>query len=245
MYSDKIHARYLKAKGKLEKHGKTGPESLSELEELVTTMKSQTSTPDKALEGYTTAAAEHLGISAAAIASITKAKKELERAQEERIEQLRLKPSRVNLFIRLMMPVLVELYSASPATRLRSKVLNGLVKAIAFSDGNQLTLALKVNPSILMRFSAQLIYSLDSGCSPCKLPRLDPLYSRQSRLRSHLPTNGGIASQQDVECLSEVIPPRRCDFRGLQDFRRGAITSICQVQTASRGSRGGGCQKGA
>jgi E3 ubiquitin-protein ligase TRIP12 len=141
-YSDKIHNRYLKAKAKVEKHGKVGAEALSEMEELVNASKTQANTPDKNAESNSTST-EHL-LGAAAAASMSKARKELERAQEERIEQLRANPSRINLFIRLLMPVLVELYSASTVTRVRSKVLNGLVKALAFSESDQLRLALKV-----------------------------------------------------------------------------------------------------
>ncbi len=60
------------------------------------------------------------------------------------MQRLRANPGRVHQFVRLLLPVLVELYSASPATKLRSRVLNGLTKAIAFCDEAQLRLALKV-----------------------------------------------------------------------------------------------------
>ncbi|CAE6417906.1 unnamed protein product [Rhizoctonia solani] len=54
-----------------------------------------------------------------------------------RTELLRSKPELINRYMRLMVPVLVDVYAASVATQTRSKSLTGILKAISFSEGEE------------------------------------------------------------------------------------------------------------
>lgn len=54
----------------------------------------------------------------------------------ERTELLRSKPVVVERFVRLLMPILIDVYAASVVTPIRIKTLTGLLKAISFLDAD-------------------------------------------------------------------------------------------------------------
>ncbi|GBE89625.1 hypothetical protein SCP_1602880 [Sparassis crispa] len=56
----------------------------------------------------------------------------------DRTELLRSKPNVVGRFLRLMVPILVDVYAASVITPVRIKTLTGLLKAVSFLDGEEL-----------------------------------------------------------------------------------------------------------
>lgn len=79
--------------------------------------------------------------------AIAKAKKEAEAAVEQRCEALKAHPELIGQLVKVMVPVLVDVYAASVAPRVRTKVLTGLVKAVAFAETDDLTAILKVRRS--------------------------------------------------------------------------------------------------
>jgi hypothetical protein len=62
----------------------------------------------------------------------------------DRTELLRSKPEVVGRFMRLMVPVLVDVYAASVMLSVRTKTLTGLLKAVSFLDEGGLEQVLKV-----------------------------------------------------------------------------------------------------
>lgn len=59
-------------------------------------------------------------------------------ASLDRTDLLRSKPEVVGRFLHLMVPILVDVYSASVNTPVRLKTLTGLLKAVSFLDGDEL-----------------------------------------------------------------------------------------------------------
>lgn len=74
-----------------------------------------------------------------------KAKKDSEAQSEQRLELLKGHPDLIARFIKAIVPVLVDVYAASVAVRVRTKVLNGLIKAVAFADAESLRATLQVH----------------------------------------------------------------------------------------------------
>lgn len=56
----------------------------------------------------------------------------------DRTDLLRSKPEVVGRFLRLLVPILVDVYAASVITPVRIKTLTGLLKAVSFLDGDEL-----------------------------------------------------------------------------------------------------------
>ena len=62
----------------------------------------------------------------------------------DRMDLLKQHSEVVNRFIRLIFPILVDVYAASVSISVRMKCLASLLKAICFQDADQLRLTLKV-----------------------------------------------------------------------------------------------------
>lgn len=77
--------------------------------------------------------------------ALMKQKKDAETQAEQRLTMLQGHPQLVGRFIRSIVPVLVDVYAASVTVRVRTKVLNGLVKAVAFGQSEQLRITLQVS----------------------------------------------------------------------------------------------------
>nr|XP_031864296.1 uncharacterized protein CI109_000209 [Kwoniella shandongensis]KAA5531368.1 hypothetical protein CI109_000209 [Kwoniella shandongensis] len=93
-------------------------------------------------------------------ATLNRAKKEVEVQVEQRLELLKSNPILTGRFIRAVVPVLVDVYAASVMLRVRTKVLTGLVKAIAFADEAELKATLKSVP--MASFLCAIISSRDN-----------------------------------------------------------------------------------
>ncbi|KAG9103694.1 Ubiquitin fusion degradation protein 4 [Ceratobasidium sp. 370] len=63
-----------------------------------------------------------------------------------RTELLRSRPELIGRYMRLMVPVLVDVYAASVATQTRNKSLAGILKAVSFAEGEELNSVLKSVP---------------------------------------------------------------------------------------------------
>lgn len=72
----------------------------------------------------------------------------------DRTDSLRSKPAVVGRFMQLMVPILVDVYTASVITPVRVKTLTGLLKAVSFLDGDGLKRVLTVCPSLLANYNA-------------------------------------------------------------------------------------------
>ncbi|ORY25651.1 hypothetical protein BCR39DRAFT_543634 [Naematelia encephala] len=92
--------------------------------------------------------------------AVLKAKREAEQAIEQRLELLQGHAPLVGRFINAIVPVLVDVYAASVALRVRTKVLTGLVKAVAFAGEEDLRSTLKSVP--MASFLCAIISSKDN-----------------------------------------------------------------------------------
>jgi E3 ubiquitin-protein ligase TRIP12 len=73
-----------------------------------------------------------------------KAKRDAEMQIEQRTELFKAQPELLAKFVKAIVPVLVDVYAASVTQRVRTKVLTGLTKAVAFADAESLRATLKV-----------------------------------------------------------------------------------------------------
>ncbi|TDL21828.1 hypothetical protein BD410DRAFT_771174 [Rickenella mellea] len=80
-------------------------------------------------------------------------------AAVDRAELLRANADVVNHFIRLIVPILVDVYAASVSVPLRIKSLTALLKAICFLDSEQLVATLKFVP--IASFASSILSSKD------------------------------------------------------------------------------------
>jgi E3 ubiquitin-protein ligase TRIP12 len=120
-----------------------------------------TSTTDRTIVDLTTGLAiVSSNPTSAAKESAQRLKKEAERQSEQRLELLREHPSLVARFVKAILPVLVDVYAASVAIRVRTKVLTGLVKAVAFTDSESLKVTLRVSLLSWISTTSMLIDSL-------------------------------------------------------------------------------------
>lgn len=77
----------------------------------------------------------------------------------DRTELLRSKPEAVGRFMRLMVPVLIDVYAASVITPIRIKTLTGLLKAVGFLEGDEIRAALDTVP--VASFASSILSSKD------------------------------------------------------------------------------------
>ena len=76
--------------------------------------------------------------------AVAKAKREAEAQIEQRLDLFKTRPELLGKYIKAIVPVLVDVYAASVASRVRTKVLMGLIKATAFAEQDDLMATLKV-----------------------------------------------------------------------------------------------------
>ncbi|WWC88486.1 uncharacterized protein L201_003397 [Kwoniella dendrophila CBS 6074] len=93
-------------------------------------------------------------------AAIYKAMKDANAQMDQRLELLKNNPEVIGKFIKAVVPVLVDVYAASVVFRVRTKVLTGLVKAIAFANPEQLKSTLRSVP--MASFLCAIISSKDN-----------------------------------------------------------------------------------
>ena len=70
---------------------------------------------------------------------------EADQALEARVALLKTRPELTDRFLKMIVPVLVDVYAASVALRVRTKVLTGLLKTVSFLSAEDLTKVLKVS----------------------------------------------------------------------------------------------------
>ncbi|KZT25275.1 hypothetical protein NEOLEDRAFT_377486 [Neolentinus lepideus HHB14362 ss-1] len=80
-------------------------------------------------------------------------------AAPDRTELLRSKPEVVGRFMRLIVPVLVDIYAASVSPSVRIKTLTGLLKAVSFLDETELRAVLMCVP--IASFSSSILSARD------------------------------------------------------------------------------------
>lgn len=78
---------------------------------------------------------------------LSRTRKMQEAQADQRLEMLKTHPELVAKFVKTILPVLVDVYAASVAVRVRTKVLSGLAKAVAFTDAESLKITLRVSRS--------------------------------------------------------------------------------------------------
>ncbi|KAL1941289.1 hypothetical protein VTO73DRAFT_7501 [Trametes versicolor] len=77
----------------------------------------------------------------------------------DRTDLLRSKPDVVGRFLRLMVPILVDVYAASVITPVRIRTLTGLLKAVSFLDGDELKQVFTFVP--VASFASSILSSKD------------------------------------------------------------------------------------
>ena len=77
--------------------------------------------------------------------ALAKAKRDADQQMEQRVSLLKSRPELLGKFVKAIVPVLVDVYAATVAPRVRAKVLNGLVKAIAAAEQDHLKLTLEAS----------------------------------------------------------------------------------------------------
>jgi E3 ubiquitin-protein ligase TRIP12 len=149
-YSERMLARYKEAKAKIDKERVDGVQTEKSLEDLVQAMRTRTSanaagTPSVEPSNSEQSSNDNFTIKAAALVRAASNKRDIEQQYKRRRELVEERSDVVIGFIRVMLPVLVEVYSASAATKIRTKVLGAILRAIAFCDEEKLEHALKVS----------------------------------------------------------------------------------------------------
>ena len=91
-------------------------------------------------DGQTRVSSEAMAIDPQSVQEADDALPQLQKdsASLDRTDLLRSKPEVVGRFLHLMVPILVDVYSASVNTPVRLKTLTGLLKAVSFLDGDEL-----------------------------------------------------------------------------------------------------------
>jgi E3 ubiquitin-protein ligase TRIP12 len=149
-------ARYTKAKDKMQRQIDKGITPDLTLEEMVqaarasaaASMPSSTApTPQVGTPpiefGATTSQPQSLGMSGLNQA-MEKRGKEAEAAALKRQEVLQENAGVVNTFSKILIPVIVDVYNASAALKVRSRILNALLRSITFCETKELQETLKV-----------------------------------------------------------------------------------------------------
>ncbi|GAB1518382.1 Ubiquitin fusion degradation protein 4 [Rhizoctonia solani] len=114
-----------------------------------------------------------------------------------RTELLRSKPELINRYMRLMVPVLVDVYAASVATQTRSKSLTGILKAISFSEGEE------VNASVsIATFVGSILSSRDyPALAICALQLVELLLTKAPNVYKPALRREGVL--HEIEVLTE------------------------------------------
>lgn len=127
----------------------------------------------------------------------------------DRIELLRSKHEVVSRFMKLTVPVLIDVYAASVVTPVRLKTLTGLLKAVGFLEGEDLKRVLTVSHSpifLLVAFSDLRV----AVCSRGQLLILCFVLQRPSYACSGCSAAGGDSPLQGPIRLHPRLPSRGC-----------------------------------
>ncbi|KAJ9093566.1 hypothetical protein QFC19_008293 [Naganishia cerealis] len=167
-YSERMLARYKEGKARLAKEATDNDRSKKSLEDVVQAMRTRptistkaSDTPPAEPSNSELSGTDNFALKAVAAVNAVQHKREADRQYEQRTELLKAKSDVVIGFIRVMLPVLVEVYGASAATKVRIKVLGAISRAIAFCDEDKLQHALKSVP--LASFLSSILSNRDNA----------------------------------------------------------------------------------
>lgn len=93
--------------------------------------------------------------------AMSEREKEKERERDKllaRVNALKERPELSRRFMRSMVPILVDVYAASVALQVRSRSLSGLLKAISWLDGNDLSRTLRVSWTVFKKSLSLTIF---------------------------------------------------------------------------------------
>ncbi|KAJ1306674.1 hypothetical protein OPQ81_007668 [Rhizoctonia solani] len=117
-----------------------------------------------------------------------------------RTELLRSKPDLIGRYMRLMVPVLVDVYAASVATQTRSKSLTGILKAVSFSEGEEINSVLKSVP--IATFVGSILSSRDyPALAICALQLVELLLVKAPNIYKPALRREGVL--HEIEVLTE------------------------------------------
>lgn len=160
-YSEKMIGRYAKAKAKLERDSPGYTEQT--LEETVQANRRESAAAAKAAAEAPTAEPSTAGLSESSLARRealgVPSTRNASETYDQKMEQFNKSAAKVSAFIDAVLPSLVDVFSASASTRIRSKVLIGLVKSLSFSPSEKLKESLKNVP--LASFLSSILSSRD------------------------------------------------------------------------------------
>jgi E3 ubiquitin-protein ligase TRIP12 len=162
-YSERMLSRYLKAKEKLERQIEKGITPDQTLEEVVKASRDaaaaaahittpQADTPPTETKASTPQPSssvpqpQSLGMSGLNQA-MERNKKEAQAAIIKRKQVLSENASTVMAFVKILIPVLVDVYNASATVKVRSRIITALQRSIAFCSDDQLIEVLQVSIS--------------------------------------------------------------------------------------------------
>ncbi|CAE6532501.1 unnamed protein product [Rhizoctonia solani] len=117
-----------------------------------------------------------------------------------RTELLRSKPDLTGRYMRLMVPVLVDVYAASVSTQTRSKSLTGILKAVSFSEGDEVNSVLKSVP--VATFVGSILSSRDyPALAICALQLVELLLMKVPNIYKPALRREGVL--HEIEVLTE------------------------------------------
>ncbi|GHJ87332.1 hypothetical protein NliqN6_3734 [Naganishia liquefaciens] len=158
-YSERMLSRYKEAKAKLERETVKGNPTGKNLDEIVEAMRTRTKaniTSTAVAEPSNSEQSSNDNLSSKAAPQ----KRGLAQQHKERNDLIEANSDIVIDFIRVLLPVLVEVYIASAATKIRTKVLGAILRAIAFCNEEKLHVALKSVP--LSSFLSSILSNRDN-----------------------------------------------------------------------------------
>ncbi|QRV73957.1 HECT-domain (ubiquitin-transferase) [Ceratobasidium sp. AG-Ba] len=117
-----------------------------------------------------------------------------------RTDLLRSRPDLVGRYLRLMVPVLVDVYAASVSTQTRSKSLAGILKAVSFAEGEELNSVLKSVP--VATFVGSILSSRDyPALTICALQLVELLLTKDPTIYRPALRREGVL--HEIEVLTE------------------------------------------
>lgn len=150
----------------------------------------------------------------------TKAQKDDDKHSEDRLALLQNDSELVSRFIKAIVPVLVDVYAASIMPRVRGKVLNGLLRAIAFADGVSLRSTLRVSSKVSIDASLNHLTVIVGPHG--ELPRRYHIIQRPSLVPPRRAAAHRAAHHQASRCLPNLLLARRRSSRDQSTWQTGA-----------------------
>lgn len=142
-YSEKMVGRYSKAKAKLEEEHPDGGFTSQMLDEAVQVGRRETAAAARDNAEAPTAGTSVPKTEGRNTSSILNGRPKSEETYQQKMELFNASSDKIAAFISSIMPTLVDVFSASAAARIRSRVLTALVKCLAYSSSEQLQASLK------------------------------------------------------------------------------------------------------